>query len=87
MWPDPIDAAVRALFQQLFSIPSDEVGDDTRRGVLERWDSLGHLNLIGALQETFDIEIPLEMALKLETLRDVKRIVAQLQPVSPEPRA
>jgi acyl carrier protein len=86
MTGESIEPQVKHLFQSLFSVQPEAVTDGLRRGVLERWDSLGHLNLIEALQEKFQIEIPLEMALEMETFGDVNRIVAQLLSVTSERR-
>ena len=52
--------------------------DRTRRGELERWDSLGHLQLLESLSTEFNIEVPPQLALQMETFLDVKRTVSDL---------
>lgn len=75
-----LEAAIKAVFQRVFEVPLEEITDHTRRGELERWDSLGHLELLEALRKEFRIEIPPEQALEMETVQDIKRIVTSLQP-------
>jgi acyl carrier protein len=74
-----LDATIKAIFQRVFEVRPEEVDDQTRRGQLERWDSLGHLVLLEALREEFLIEIPPEQALEMETVEDIKRVVNALR--------
>jgi acyl carrier protein len=74
------DAAVQDLFHRLFGVPPERLRDDARRGRLERWDSLGHVMLLEALRDEFRIDIAPEQAYDLETVLDVKRLVAKHRP-------
>ena len=75
MTDNNVETRVDALIQRVFQIDADGFHDGTRRGDLERWDSLGHLALVEALHEEFDVEIPPEQALDMETIADVKRLM------------
>jgi acyl carrier protein len=81
---DPLDTQIKAIFQRLFQVDPQRLNDETRRGGLPRWDSLGHLNLLSSLEGEFNIAIPLEQALAMETFADVKRTVAELR-ANPRP--
>ncbi|HLB88936.1 MAG TPA: acyl carrier protein [Terriglobales bacterium] len=70
--------AIQAVFGQVFEARPEEITNQTRRGDLERWDSLGHLVLLEALREEFRIEIEPEQALEMETVGDVKRVLTTL---------
>lgn len=76
--PNRIDARIKQIFGSLFEVPAESVADTTRRGEFARWDSLGHLDLMEALRKEFGVTIPLESALEMETVGDIKRIVASL---------
>jgi acyl carrier protein len=76
--PRDVERRVEELFRELFGLHAAEASDDARRGDLPRWDSLGHLDLLVALRKEFAIDIPLDQALAMETVGDVKRIVAAL---------
>lgn len=73
-----IDPRIKQIFADLFEVPADSVTDATRRGEFARWDSLGHLDLMEALRKEFGVTIPLESALEMETVGDIKRIVSSL---------
>ena len=74
-----LDATIKAIFQRVFELRPEEITDQARRRDLERWDSLGHLVLLEALQEEFHIEIPPEQGLEMETVADIKRVVTTLR--------
>lgn len=78
MKDNDLDAAIKAIFQRVFKVRPEELTDQTHWGDLERWDSLGHLELLEALQEEFQIKIPPEQALDMFSLGDIKRVVRAL---------
>jgi acyl carrier protein len=69
---------IGTVIEETFQVPAAMITDETRRGDLDRWDSLGHLTLIEALRQRFGIEITPEDALEMDTVGDVKRIVVAL---------
>ncbi|MBI4578368.1 MAG: acyl carrier protein [Planctomycetes bacterium] len=74
-----LDEALRRIFQRVFEMLPQSITDDTRRGQSERWDSLGHLELLEALSQEFKIEIPPEEALQMDTFAAVRQTVRQLR--------
>ena len=44
-----------SVFQETFSIESDILGEDLEYQSIEQWDSVGHMGLMAALEEVFDI--------------------------------
>ncbi len=78
-----IDDKVNAVFQRLFDVSPPDLDDQDRRGELPRWDSLGHLELVAALEKEFAVKIPLEKAIMMETVGEVKRTMAELDSKTP----
>ena len=79
MGDDPkLVATIKVIMAHVFKVRVETITENTRRREFEQWDSLGHLALIGALQDEFDIEIPPEQALAIETFKDVKRTISAL---------
>ena len=52
-----------------------QVPDDISQMNCEKWDSLGHLNLIIEIESDFDISIEPEEIAEMKTLLDIERIV------------
>jgi acyl carrier protein len=75
-----LDEALRKVFAELFRVAPGELRDDTRRGELEGWDSLGHLDLVSELERRFAIELDPDRALEIETFADARRVLVALLP-------
>ena len=60
---------LKTLVAELFDIPQDEVAIDLSMGDVEKWDSLGHLNLILSIEEKFNVKVPLEEVGNLKNLK------------------
>ena len=75
---EKVQLRVREVIARVFQADPQAFNQETRRGDLEKWDSLGHLTLIEALCSEFEIEIPPEDALDMETVNDITRIVHTL---------
>lgn len=69
------DTKIKAIMARLFEVRPEEITNNTRRQEVERWDSLNHLALLGALETEFQIKIPADLALEIESFDDVKRAV------------
>ncbi len=72
------DKRIYNIFQRVLRISPDGLSDQTRRGNLEVWDSLSHILIVAALSEEFEVNIPPEEALEMETIQDVKQIISRL---------
>jgi acyl carrier protein len=69
---------INGIFLRLFQASPDVLKDQLRRGELQKWDSLGHLELLAALEKEFQIDIPPDEVLAMETVGDVKRTVEKI---------
>lgn len=56
-------------------VPASKIGPETRDEDLSSWDSLGQVNLMMALEQTFDLYIEVE---DFEKLKSVPAILAYL---------
>ena len=64
------------LIQETFNLESDtQILDTHGPGQLEGWDSLGHANLMVALESTYGIAIGLDEMISIETVADIKQIL------------
>lgn len=52
---DDVLSKVQKIFGELFDIDPHMVSLQTRATDIPKWDSVGHLSLCGALEETFDV--------------------------------
>lgn len=73
-----IDARLRKIFGQLFPVDPATLADADRRGEVQGWDSLGHLDLVTALESEFGVSIEADRALEIETFGEARRVLAEL---------
>jgi acyl carrier protein len=66
--PTQVGEKVRDIVSALFNLPPDTVTVSTSHDDTEAWDSVGHLNLVLALQEEFSITIEPEDFEKLSSV-------------------
>ena len=61
---------VQKVFREVFEDPLLAISEQTEAADIPEWDSLAHINLILALEEEFDTEIPDEEAEKITTVQE-----------------
>ena len=63
------------VMADVFGVPRDELGASTVRDDIPEWDSLGHLNLMLALEEAFNVTFSVD---EMPGLVSVAAITAKL---------
>lgn len=48
---------IKNVMAAVFNYPSEQIQDDTSSDSIDKWDSVGHMNLIVGLEEEFSIII------------------------------
>lgn len=59
----------------LYIDETTELSDEIGPGQLEAWDSLGHVNIITAIEDEYDIEISSEEIGQINSIAALKSIV------------
>lgn len=67
---------VRAIVADIFNLPLDRVRADSSPDNIEAWDSLQHLNLVLALEQSFGVQFTPE---EIEQLLSVELIAALIE--------
>lgn len=67
---------VRQIMSQIFNVPIDEITGNSSQETIEKWDSLGHLNLIISLEEEFNIAFSSE---EIANMPSVKSIISTIK--------
>lgn len=49
---------IRQIMANVLGLPLDQINESSSPDTIESWDSIKHLNLVVALEEEFQIEIP-----------------------------
>ena len=67
---------VRQLASNVFTVPVEQIGDDSSPDVIESWDSIQHLTLVLVVEEKFHVQFSPE---EMEEMRSIRRICELLE--------
>ena len=56
----PLFPELQDLFVEIFHVQRGDVGAETQFGELPQWDSMGHMDLMIALEQKYGVEISAE---------------------------
>ena len=68
---------IKKIMAKSFKILPDEINNETTPMNVKSWDSLGHLNMVIALEEEFNIDFNDDDALKLITYPMILEIITK----------
>lgn len=72
---DEIRSTLHSVFTDVFENDHFEFSDALARDHVEGWDSLGHIRLIAATEEAFDLRFTIE---EIESFTSVGRMVERI---------
>lgn len=67
----------RSIVSAILQIPEAEVSDDLTPERVDTWDSLNHINLIGALEQEFGLTLATESLEKTQSIVVLRSLLAQ----------
>jgi len=71
------DLALRDVFARSLGIPVERVTDQLEYNKVKEWDSVAHMALVAAIDQTFEIMLETEDVLDLSSFAKAKGIVAK----------
>ncbi|MGN8225768.1 acyl carrier protein [Gracilimonas sp. BCB1] len=67
---------VETLFREVLFIEEEtELTDVTGPDDIDAWDSLGHVNIITAVEDEYDVEITPEEITEISSIGDIKKLL------------
>ena len=69
---------LKQVMADVFGIPADAIGDSSSLETIERWDSIGHLNLVLALEEQFNVSFNEDQMTEITSYPLVKGVLEDL---------
>jgi acyl carrier protein len=68
----------RSIVSTILRVPEARVTDDLSSDGVETWDSLNHINLIGAIEQEFGVTLPTENLGDFMSVAQLKALLARL---------
>ncbi len=70
---------IREIISLSFDVPAESVTENTTQADIKRWDSLGHVNLMVALENELDLGLEIEDFDKLTSVAAIVEFVESSQ--------
>jgi acyl carrier protein len=61
-------------------VPADQVAEDSSGQTIPQWDSVGHMNLVLALEERFNTSFTVEEIMAMRDVATIRRILEGKRP-------
>ena len=79
---DNTEQRIKQVMADVFDMPAETILENVSQDNLEGWDSLKHLDLVVALEEEFEITIPVEEVGNLISFKLIVVLIKELLSVS-----
>ncbi|WP_312707824.1 acyl carrier protein [Stenotrophomonas sp.] len=66
---------VAAVFARVLGIGADQVTDELRYNTIPQWDSIAHMSVIAALEETFGVMIDMDEVIDMSSVGKAREIL------------
>ena len=68
---------LKATLATVFNVPIDIIGEDSSMDTVSQWDSVKHLNLVLAIEDTFNVSLTEEQSLEILSFPLIKLVLAE----------
>jgi acyl carrier protein len=76
---DELVARLIEVAADVFGVPASALTADSSSETVDAWDSISHLNLMLAVEQTFDLRIEPEQMVELTSINRIAAVVGKLQ--------
>jgi len=68
---------LRQTVAEVLGVTTNLLSEESSPSTISSWDSLGHLNLVIALEEEFEVNLSAEEVLAMRNMGSIRRILHQ----------
>ena len=79
---DDILTRIREAFHNAFGVDAQMVLPETTPSDVPAWDSVGHLELASALEQSFGISLDVDDLMEMENVREIIRVIESKLPAA-----
>ncbi len=72
-----LDQRIDSLLAENLGLKAGEIGDDVAMKDVGSWDSLKHMELIVAIEQTFDLQLSFDEIVTMANVGEIKRVVRE----------
>jgi acyl carrier protein len=71
------ESRLASVFAEVLGLPRDRIHHDLAPGEVERWDSVGHVMLVTAIEQEFSIQFEVDEIMEFTNFEAILSAVAQ----------
>jgi len=68
---------VAQVFSQAFAVSAEEITSQTVPDDVPKWDSLGHMNMVSALEKEFGLQFEVDEIMEMATVQNILDVLAR----------
>ena len=68
---------VEEVVSRVFGVEPSGIDDSSSPESVEGWDSMGHLNLVAALEQDFNVSIDIGDVMEMVSVKRIREILSQ----------
>jgi len=72
-----VDGKVENLLSEVLQMRASEITDDLTMKNVDAWDSLKHMELIVALEQSFDVQLSFDEIVAMQSVSEIKRVLRE----------
>jgi acyl carrier protein len=72
-----VDGKVENLLSEVLQMRASEITDDLTMKNVDAWDSLKHMELIVALEQSFEIQLSFDEIVAMQSVSEIKRVLRE----------
>ena len=72
-----VDAKVENVLSEILQMPVAAITDELTMKDVDAWDSLKHMELIVALEQSFDIQLSFDEIVAMQSVNQIKRVLRE----------
>lgn len=73
-----IDERIKEVMSAVFEITPDTINEESSQANIEKWESIKTLDLVVALEEEFDVTIPIEEVGNMTNYKFIRKMINEL---------
>ena len=70
-----MEQKIKSIMAEVLEMSADQIGESTAMDNTDSWDSLKHMEMVMALEESFQVELPADEMMEMISFNDIKRIL------------
>jgi len=69
-------ATIEEVVSSVFGVERETVDESSSPETVEGWDSMGHVNLVAALEQRFNVSIDIDDVMHMANVGQIRQILA-----------